>query len=673
MLRPHSSPLRNVLLPSVLLLSPLCGCGGGSGASDPIGSLDAGSADAEQIVVVDRDAQSGGHPGAGDAGAPSMDARAPVDDAGRDANGLDGGGDVDSAVIADALAPEAAAPTCPSGTLSCNGVCVPSDVHDCGTCGHDCSNLPHVSGSTGCSASGACVLGVNACAPGWADCDGNPDDGCETDITQPGNCGSCATVCPASDPVCSGSGSSYACVTGCPSSTPTLCSGSCVDVQNDDSNCGGCGMACQGGEHCVAGACVCTDGQHLCGSPATCVDESVNACGPSCLVCTAPAYAHPSCTGSACQWTCNQGYTPCPLANPTACDALGSDSNNCGACGNVCTGGETCQSGACACPPGEVSCAGTCVDEAYDRYNCAACGHSCLGAACIEAKCQPITLTTGGVGPIALDANDVYFASASKVYSCPTSGCSSPTALLSGNPSVGGIAYEPDFGGRLIVSREQANVLGAYQTTGSIVYASGVTQPGALTAYAGTVYVGSGTSIVLADESLTDFAVVRTVAFGLPGPVVALAVDGSASVVYGSVQSAGVIVRAGSSGPFETFASSLANPTSLVVASGNVYWTDLGTTANAYQDGAALMCPTGTSCTQPTMLGRGTACSSITSDASYVYFACSDSMYRCPLAGCGAPGPWLLTTGVQATGGMVNDATAIYWVASSGAIMKVAK
>ena len=78
-------------------------------------------------------------------------------------------------------------------------------------------------------------------------------------------------------------------------------------------------------------------------------------------------------------------------------------------------------------------------------------------------------------------------------------------------------------------------------------------------------------------------------------------------------------------------------------------------------------------CAVPLGKGRGTACSSITSDASSVYFVCSDSMYQCPLAGCGAQGPWLLTTGVQSTGGMVNDAAAIYWVASSGAIMKVAK
>jgi hypothetical protein len=649
MVSAHSSPVSHILLSSVLLLSPLCGCGGGSGSGDsgPIdsseaGSPDAGSSDAGQIIVVDRDAQSGEHPGAEDAKAPSLDAAAPSDarapltdanapmedagDGGWDAELQDSGSAIDSATSVDALAPEAGPPTCPSETLSCNGVCVPSDVNDCGACGRVCPG-PTSGGGTGAA----------ACVPA----------GCTVDCT-PG-----FTACPAA---------------------PSLAT-TCIDGHNDDDNCGGCGLACQNGEHCVAGTCACTDGQHLCGSPATCVDETVSACGPSCQVCTAPAFATASCNGSSCQWACNAGYTGCPTANPTACDALGSDSNNCGACGHVCTGGETCQSGVCACPPGEALCSGTCVDEAYDSNNCAACGHSCLGAACNDAKCQPITLTTGGVGPIALDANDVYFTSASEVYSCPTSGCSSATALLSGNPSVGGIAYDPDFGARLIVSREQANVLGAYQTAGSLVYASSVTQPGVLTTYAGTVYVGSGTSIVLADESLTEFAEIRTVASGLPGPVGALAVDGSASVVYGSVQSAGAIVRAasGSSGAFETFVSNLANPASLVVASGNVYWTDLGASANAYQDGAALMCPTGTSCTQPMILGRGTACSSITSDASSVYFVCSDSMYQCPLAGCGAQGPWLLTTGVQSTGGMVNDAAAIYWVASSGAIMKVAK
>jgi hypothetical protein len=697
MLRAHPSPVSHILLSSVLLLSTLCGCGGGNGASDPVDSSEAGSSsgagspDAGPIIVVDRDAQTGEHPGAEDAVAPSMDAKAPrndaaapVEDAGEggwDAALHEDGGDVDSAALVDALAPETGSPTCSSGSLSCNGVCVPSDVHDCGTCGHDCTNLPHVSGSTGCSASGACVIGSNSCAAGWADCDGNPDDGCETDMTQPGHCGSCTTACPASDPVCSGSGSSYACVTGCPSGAPTRCSGSCVDVQSDDGNCGGCGMACQGGEHCVSGACACADGQHLCGSPATCVDETVSACGPSCQVCTAPAHASPYCDGSACQWSCSTGYTGCPTANPTACDALGSDSSNCGACGHACTGGETCQAGVCACPAGQTLCGATCVNEASDGSNCGACGHSCLGGACSGGACQPVEVTSGATGPIVVDTGNVYFAGANGMYGCPKTGCSSPTLLYSTTANIFDLVYDSGtpFGDRLYATVEGADSVEVMQYTQGApdFFSSTIPYPTGLANGADAVYVGTQVAtIVAATKGSGAFGTITTIASHLPAPVGPVALDAAASIVYGGVQAtAGSIVRVAttSTGAFTTFAPNQANPVSIAIASGNVYWADFGTSADHFQDGAVYMCATGATCSASTRLGGGSYCGSVSTDSASVYFICSSSLYRCPLAGCGAGATVLATVGPQQGAQVINDATAVYWTETSGAVMKLAK
>ncbi len=34
------------------------------------------------------------------------------------------------------------------------------------------------------------------CPLGFGDCNGNPNDGCETRLDGPGHCGSCTTVCP---------------------------------------------------------------------------------------------------------------------------------------------------------------------------------------------------------------------------------------------------------------------------------------------------------------------------------------------------------------------------------------------------------------------------------------------------------------------------------------------
>jgi hypothetical protein len=197
------------------------------------------------------------------------------------------------------------------------------------------------------------------------------------------------------------------------------------------------------------------------------------------------------------------------------------------------------------------------------------------------------------------------------------------------------------------------------------------------------MYVGTWMSTIVAGaKGIGDLTTVTTIASGLPGPVVPLAVDTTASVVYGGVyQDSGAIVRAATSstGAFETFISNQPNPTSIVVTSGNVYWADLGTSSNEFQDGAVYMCQAGVSCTEPTLLGRGTYCGTMTSDSSYIYFACSGDLYRCPLAGCGQDGPVALASvGSLGVFSLTNDETAFYFSAEyyesvHPAIVKLAK
>ena len=63
-----------------------------------------------------------------------------------------------------------------------------TDINNCGSCGNQCTNAH---GSTLCSG-GNCVP---SCVGLWDDCDGNPDDGCETSISTTSNCGSCGQGC----------------------------------------------------------------------------------------------------------------------------------------------------------------------------------------------------------------------------------------------------------------------------------------------------------------------------------------------------------------------------------------------------------------------------------------------------------------------------------------------
>jgi hypothetical protein len=73
-----------------------------------------------------------------------------------------------------------------------------SDSDNCGACSKSCDKLPHASAAC---ANAKCVLGM--CDPGYFDCDGNPDNGCEAFIEgDKMNCGKCGTVCAGGTPYC---------------------------------------------------------------------------------------------------------------------------------------------------------------------------------------------------------------------------------------------------------------------------------------------------------------------------------------------------------------------------------------------------------------------------------------------------------------------------------------
>ena len=296
----------------------------------------------------------------------------------------------------DAYEPDAAPPLDAADAgcsgLACDGGCVENDVHNCGVCGHDCTALPHVSGPVTCTPSGACAFLLSSCALGWTHCSANPDQGCETNFTTASNCGSCGTVCPNADPVCSPADGGYACSTGCAASTPSLCGqtcvdltsdpnncsgcgkacttnvahaqpacatsnctfacnngyspcgGACVDLTNDDMNCGACGTICTGVKHCVANVCQCPAGNHDCGG--TCVsNSSTQSCGTSCSPCSAPPNYVATCDGTSCG-------TSCPHLCGSACVNPQTDTSNCGACNHACSPGETCSDGMCLVPLG---------------------------------------------------------------------------------------------------------------------------------------------------------------------------------------------------------------------------------------------------------------------------------------------------------------------------------
>ena len=242
--------------------------------------------------------------------------------------------------------PPGAPGACDPSSALCNNRCAsPSDPSfGCGDPACAPCSLTHARAA--CSG-GRCVL--DKCAPGFADCNGDPADGCEVDVSTADHCGACGVACTGDTPVCSGG----RCASGCSAKT-NLCDKACVDLRNDPRHCGSCGNACpaappSGVAACASGAChvTCADGLHLCGG--ACVDNtSVASCGASCTACPTAANAFPTCDGKACAWSCSTGFASCDRLNANGCEVtLGTDPANCGACGNACAVGKTCVSGAC--------------------------------------------------------------------------------------------------------------------------------------------------------------------------------------------------------------------------------------------------------------------------------------------------------------------------------------
>jgi len=88
----------------------------------------------------------------------------------------------------------------------------------------------------------------------------------------------------------------------------------------------------------------------------------------------------------------NKCLSPCPAPQVCcngSCVETQTDDYHCGACGNVCSGGETCRAGTCVCPAGLTECSGTCVDTKTDPSNCAGCGSACpTGQTCVNGACR---------------------------------------------------------------------------------------------------------------------------------------------------------------------------------------------------------------------------------------------------------------------------------------------
>jgi hypothetical protein len=156
---------------------------------------------------------------------------------------------------------DARPPECPAGEKRCAGVCVSNKDVYFGCAGPTCEPcaLPHATSSCSFAATAdSAECGVARCNAGWADCNGMPMDGCETDLSLPTSCGGCAVVCAPAGRHATVSCINLACTTICEpergdcNKDPT--DGCEAKLLDDEQNCGGCGLVCPIGR-CRQGAC----------------------------------------------------------------------------------------------------------------------------------------------------------------------------------------------------------------------------------------------------------------------------------------------------------------------------------------------------------------------------------------------------------------------------------
>ncbi|HEX2675808.1 MAG TPA: hypothetical protein VHM19_04195, partial [Polyangiales bacterium] len=285
------------------------------------------------------------------------------------------------------------ATTCKAGYDECaggpsNGCESLSAPDSCGGCNKHCGPSTdqsvdnHVLAAT-CSNQ---VCSITSCAPGFANCDSDPFNGCETDTHTEQNCGGCGVICdsndfPNADVSCaSGTCTFVACKGGygdCSGGTADGCETK-LDVL---AHCGNCGHACTAGQFCTGGTC-------------------------SNLDCSAAPH-NADCGAAKCA-DCNADGTDCERNVAT-------DLQSCGACGNVCAfnagptpvGTLLCADGVCgvSCPADYADCDGDyrngCEKSLTTLASCGACGVGCsipnATATCASvpagnrAACSPVS------------------------------------------------------------------------------------------------------------------------------------------------------------------------------------------------------------------------------------------------------------------------------------------
>ncbi|MDP3221337.1 MAG: hypothetical protein Q8S73_45055, partial [Deltaproteobacteria bacterium] len=316
-----------------------------------------------------------------------------------------------------------AARGCVAGQTCCGGGCVDirTNTGNCGGCGMTCA----VNNATPACLVGACSVG--SCAPGFGDCDSAPANGCEVDTRVTlAHCGACNNACPAranATPTCAAGACGFLCDAGFADCDGDPSNGCESDTRTSTAHCGACGTACatraNAATTCVAGACgsTCDAGFADCdGDPSNGCEVDTRTSTAHCGACNAAcvrANAAPTCAAGVCGLgACASGFGNCNNTPGDGCEVdITTSTAHCGACGAACAlanATASCVARACAvasCAANFGDCDGSAANGCEaplltDAQNCGACGNRCASGVCVAGLCNPFP-STGGEGAFA--------------------------------------------------------------------------------------------------------------------------------------------------------------------------------------------------------------------------------------------------------------------------------
>lgn len=245
------------------------------------------------------------------------------------------------------------------------------------------------------------VGGEEACAEGFAACDADPNNGCETRLDTLENCGSCGNSCAfanASAACEEGVCKMTACLDGFGDCNSDPSDGCEANLATDLEHCSACNRACElanAQAACSGGNCLivaCLGDYRSCDSVSSTGCETdtqssmahCGACGSPCSYDNASA----TCDGGACVFEgCKPGFDDCNSDLSDGCETRIDTVDNCGECGRPCVfanASASCNAGACqmgSCYAGFANCNGDIADGCETSLktdaNCGSCGNDC--------------------------------------------------------------------------------------------------------------------------------------------------------------------------------------------------------------------------------------------------------------------------------------------------------